>query len=116
MIPEPDPEPARRRADRGLTPVCARGDRLGSDPNGTLCGGKWGQAHFCVPRWNRIARMVRRFSIAVLFISAFAAFPGAQQVERLDYAGIAQIRDEGLSRSQAMETLFWLTDRYGPRL
>src|SRR5262249_53296182 len=28
----------------------------------------------------------------------------------------AQIRDEGLNRSQVMETLFWLTDRYGPRL
>ena len=36
--------------------------------------------------------------------------------EKLDYAAIAQIRDEGLNRSQAMETLFWLTDRYGPRL
>ena len=36
--------------------------------------------------------------------------------EKLDYAAIAQIRDEGLNRSQAMETLFWLSDRYGPRL
>jgi hypothetical protein len=40
----------------------------------------------------------------------------AAQNERLDYAAIAQIRDEGLTRSQAMDTLFWLTDRYGPRL
>src|SRR5262249_51473356 len=38
------------------------------------------------------------------------------QTEKLDYAAIARIRDEGLNRSQAMETLFWLTDRYGPRL
>jgi carboxypeptidase Q len=60
--------------------------------------------------------MVRRFSVAILLISAFAAFPGAQPAEKLDYAAIAQIRDEGLSRSQAMDTLFWLTDRYGPRL
>jgi hypothetical protein len=29
---------------------------------------------------------------------------------------IARIRDEGLRRSQVMETAFWLTDRYGPRL
>ena len=33
---------------------------------------------------------------------------GAQATgeEKLDYAAIAQIRDEGLNRSQAMETLF----------
>jgi hypothetical protein len=31
-------------------------------------------------------------------------------------AAIAKIRDEGLKRSQVMETMFWLTDRYGPRL
>jgi carboxypeptidase Q len=60
--------------------------------------------------------MVRRFSIAILFMSAFVALPGAQLTEKLDYAAIGQIRDEGLSRSQAMDTLFWLTDRYGPRL
>ena len=28
---------------------------------------------------------------------------------------IGRIRDEGLNRSQAMDTLFWLTDVYGPR-
>ena len=49
-------------------------------------------------------------------MSAFAAFPGAQPSEKLDDAAIGRIRDEGLSRSQAMDTLFWLTDRYGPRL
>ena len=61
--------------------------------------------------------MMRKGSILVLFIAAFIAVPIAQQPpERLDYPAIAQIRDEGLSRSQAMETLFWLTDRYGPRV
>ena len=40
----------------------------------------------------------------------------AQAPEPVDLAAIAQIRDEGLNRSQVMETLFWLTDRYGPRL
>jgi len=59
--------------------------------------------------------MVRKASILILFVAAFSALPAAQD-EKLDYAAIAQIRDEGLSRSQAMETLFWLTDRYGPRL
>ncbi len=59
--------------------------------------------------------MIRKSSILVLFLAAFVAVPGAQS-EKLDYAAIGQIRDEGLSRSQAMDTLFWLTDRYGPRL
>src|SRR6476661_8476248 len=61
--------------------------------------------------------MRRSFPIPVLLLAAFAAAPAAQlPQEKLDYAAIAQIRDEGLSRSQAMETLFWLTDRYGPRV
>src|SRR6187399_3151430 len=61
--------------------------------------------------------MPRIVSILVLFFAAFIAVPFAQQApEKLDYAAIAQIRDEGLSRSQAMDTLFWLTDRYGPRV
>jgi hypothetical protein len=48
--------------------------------------------------------------------AAFAAVPLAQPPEKLDFAAIGQIRDEGLTRSQAMDTLFWLTDRYGPRV
>src|SRR6187402_2833815 len=61
--------------------------------------------------------MIRKAAFLILFVSAFIALPGAQQSsEKLDYAAIGQIRDEGLSRSQAMETLFWLTDRYGPRV
>src|SRR3954451_17802233 len=60
--------------------------------------------------------MVRRLSFLVLLFFAFVALPVAQQAEKLDYAAIGQIRDEGLSRSRAMETLFWLTDPYGPRL
>ena len=37
-------------------------------------------------------------------------------VERLDYATIALIRDEGLNRSQVMDHISWLSDVYGPRL
>src|SRR6187402_441057 len=60
---------------------------------------------------------MRKVSILVLLLAALVAVPGAQpSSEKLDYAAIAQIRDEGLARSQAMETLFWLTDRYGPRV
>ena len=39
-----------------------------------------------------------------------------QSVEPVDLAAITKIRDEGLNRSQVMDTAFWLTDRYGPRL
>jgi carboxypeptidase Q len=59
--------------------------------------------------------MIRKLSVLIPFVVAFAAVPVAQ-TEKLDYAALAQIRDEGLNRSQAMETLFWLSDRYGPRL
>ena len=41
--------------------------------------------------------------------------PG-QSPEKLDYAAIAKIRDEGLNRSQVMDHISWLTDVYGPRL
>jgi carboxypeptidase Q len=61
--------------------------------------------------------MTRLGPVLVLFLAAFVAVPSGQRAaDRLDYAAIAQIRDEGLNRSQVMDTLFWLTDRYGPRL
>jgi carboxypeptidase Q len=40
----------------------------------------------------------------------------AQTGEPFDAAAVAKIRDEGINRSQVMETMYWLTDRYGPRL
>jgi carboxypeptidase Q len=52
---------------------------------------------------------------AALFCLVIAlAVPQPQ--EQLDTASIQKIRDEGLNRSQVMETMFWLTDRHGPRL
>jgi carboxypeptidase Q len=53
--------------------------------------------------------------IACALVLAAGALAG-QRVERVDAAAIAKIRDEGLRRSQVMDTLFWLTDRYGPRV
>ena len=42
---------------------------------------------------------------------------GASQTpEKLDPAALAKIKDEGLNRSQVMETAFYLTDVCGPRL
>ena len=40
----------------------------------------------------------------------------AQAPERTDYSATAQIRDEGLNRSQVMDHISWLADVYGPRL
>ena len=40
----------------------------------------------------------------------------AQSGEKLDYAMITRIRDEGLNRSQVMDHIIWLSDIYGPRL
>src|SRR5829696_9136904 len=59
--------------------------------------------------------MLRASAGLICLVAAFVAVPRAQ-TEKLDYAAIGQIRDEGLNRSQAIDTLFWLTDRYGPRV
>ena len=36
--------------------------------------------------------------------------------EKIDNAAIDRIKDEGMHRSQVMQTMSWLTDVYGPRL
>jgi hypothetical protein len=59
---------------------------------------------------------MKRTTILLLSILAVVAGAAAQAPEPVDNAAIAKIRDEGLNRSQVMETMFWLTDRYGPRL
>jgi len=62
--------------------------------------------------------MVRQLAV-VLALGVLAAAPAAQAPaghERLDFATIARIKDEGLNRSQVMDHLSWLTDVYGPRL
>jgi hypothetical protein len=59
--------------------------------------------------------MKKRALVLALSIAA-VTIGGAQSVEPVDTAAIAKIRDEGLNKSQVMETMFWLTDRYGPRL
>ena len=60
---------------------------------------------------------MKRALLVVAVASVFAVgVVGAQSTEKVDTATFAKIRDEGLNRSQVMETMFWLTDRYGPRL
>ncbi len=50
----------------------------------------------------------------VLFFIHLA--PAQMMQEKIDSAVIAQIKDEGMNRSQVMEYLSYLTDVYGPRL
>lgn len=49
-------------------------------------------------------------------VLVFAAAVNAQEPARAGDDVLAQIRAEALERSQVMDTLFWLTDRHGPRL
>lgn len=51
-------------------------------------------------------------TIVLLVPSAFAQM----NVERVDTTAIALLKDEGMNRSQVMQTLSYLTDVYGPRL
>jgi len=55
--------------------------------------------------------------IAALTLPApTAAAQAVPSAEPLDYATLGRIREEGFSRSQAMNTLSWISDVYGPRL
>ncbi len=56
--------------------------------------------------------LVAFLALATLSVSTLAR----QGTEVVDTAAIQKIRAEGLEKSQVMETMFWLTDRYGPRL
>jgi carboxypeptidase Q len=40
----------------------------------------------------------------------------AQSAETVDLGAIQRIKEEGLDRSKVMDTAWWLTDMYGPRL
>jgi hypothetical protein len=56
-------------------------------------------------------------TVLALLVSAIVAWPAAsQQSEPLDLEAIALIREEGLERSEIMETAWFLADRYGSRL
>ena len=58
---------------------------------------------------------MKRGVLAALAITVAVASIGAQ-TEKIDYATVGKIRDEGLTRSQVMDHLWWLTDVYGPRV
>ena len=56
---------------------------------------------------------VKRTLALILLLSAAAS---AQAPERLDLPTIARIKQEGLTRSQVMDHVGWLSDVYGPRM
>ena len=55
-------------------------------------------------------------AILVLALAAGAVPFVTAQSEKLDFATLGRIRDEGLARSQVMDHVSWLSDVYGPRL
>src|SRR3954468_777632 len=57
-----------------------------------------------------------RRAVLVMALAAGAMAFAAAQSEKLDYAMLGRIRDEGLNRSQVMDHVSWLSDVYGPRL
>ena len=57
-----------------------------------------------------------RRALLVMLLAASAATFVVAQSEKLDYAMLGSIRDEGLNRSQVMDHVSWLSDVYGPRL
>src|SRR5215470_10722825 len=56
--------------------------------------------------------------LLAVFILASLAMPIVAQIsqEKIDLDAIYRIKDEGLNRSQVMETASYLTDVYGARL
>ena len=62
-------------------------------------------------------RMLRHFATVVVTLTVIMALPLAGQLrESVDFDAIYKIKDEGLQRSQIMDTMIYLTDIHGPRL
>src|SRR5688572_21223945 len=64
-------------------------------------------------------RLTRRLphgaAVALFLFTGLLASPWAQS-ERVDLDAIVRIKEEGLQRSQVMDTAWYLTDVHGPRL
>ncbi len=61
-------------------------------------------------------RIVRWLFVSALMVQTWGMPLQAQSPERIDPEVISKIKEEGLSRSKAMETISFLTDVHGPRL
>jgi carboxypeptidase Q len=64
------------------------------------------------------ARLLPFGVVAAITLTAALATPGAQAptLERIDLDAIQRIKEEGLQRSQVMDTAWYLTEVHGPRL
>jgi hypothetical protein len=60
--------------------------------------------------------MKKNFLILIFVLSVLPTLVIAQKQEVLDTVILSKIKDEGLNRSQVMNTLSMITDVYGPRL
>ena len=58
---------------------------------------------------------MKRVLFGIILVTAMATLTLAQ-TEKLDYAMLGRIRDQGLNHSQVMDIVSWLSDVYGPRL
>lgn len=58
----------------------------------------------------------RLFSLVIILVLALALPVASQMPDAPDYDALYKIKEEGLQRSQVMETLSYLTDVHGPRL
>lgn len=65
---------------------------------------------------KKTALLLLTVAVALSSLNPLAGVRAQSRAEQLDYAMIGRIRDEGLSRSQVMDHLSWLSDVYGPRL
>lgn len=65
---------------------------------------------------RRLFRVPRLVAIVVVVTLVATAAPRSESTDVPDPAVVARIQDEGLVRSQVMDTLAWLTDVHGARL
>jgi hypothetical protein len=60
---------------------------------------------------------MRKWLVGFLVIPAFCVLLGAADSEKVDLGVLHRIKSEAFARnSRVMDTLFYLTDVYGPRL
>lgn len=65
---------------------------------------------------RRLLRVPRLVAIVAVVTFVTTAAPRSESTDVPDAAIVARIQDEGLQRSQVMDTLAWLTDVHGARL
>jgi carboxypeptidase Q len=63
----------------------------------------------------KLLRNMRSLQSLILAIMLLA-LPASHQAQNVERDIIAAIKDEGLHRSQVMDTVEWLSDTYGPRI